>query len=85
MLDKSKILDIIKYMSTHLSLISTMEQTRLVTSPWFSNLSIMESVSHWFNAFTGDNSSRWKENAVLCLCQIINQAETRIQQVLINL
>jgi hypothetical protein len=72
-------------MTAHLSLINNMEQNRLVTSPWLPKLSIMKSMNHLFNAFTGDNSSRWKENAVLCLCQIITEAETRIQSVLISL
>lgn len=85
-LDKSKNLDIIKYMTAHLSLISNFEQNRLFTTgPWHSKLSIMKSMNHLMDAFTGDNSSRWKENAVLCLCQIITEAENRIQQVLINL
>lgn len=72
-------------MTAHLSLINNFEPTRLVTGPWHSKLSIMKSMNHLLDAFTGDNSSRWKENAVLCLCQIITEAETRIQQVLINL
>jgi len=84
-LDKSKILDIIKYMTAHLSLINNFEQNRLFTSSWLSKLSIMKTMNHVLDAFTGDYSSRWKENAVLCLCQIITVAETRIQQVLIHL
>jgi len=72
-------------MTAHLSLINNTEQTGLVASPWLSKLPIMKNKSHLFNALLGDNIPHWKENAVVCLCQLITNAETRIQQVLINL
>ena len=84
-LDKSKKVDIIGFVTAHLSLVNDTEQIRLVASPWLSKLLIMKNMIHLFTALLGDNNSRWKENAVLCLCQLIANAETRIQQVLIKL
>ena len=84
-LDKSKKVDIIGFMTAHLSLINNTEQTGLVASPWLSKLPIMKNKSHLFNALLGDNIPHWKENAVVCLCQLIANAETCVQQVLINL
>ena len=84
-LDKSKIVDIIGFVTTHLSLVNDTEQTGMVASPWLSKLPIMKNKSYLFTALLGDNIPHWKENAVVCLCQLITNAETRIQQVLINL
>lgn len=84
-LDKSNKVDIIGFVTAHLSLVNDTEQTGMVASPWLSKLPIMKNKSHLFNALSGDNTSHWKENAVVCLCQLIANAEIRIQQVLINL